>query len=220
MTRVVVADDQPLIRSALRALLEQAGIDVVADVGDGAAAVAAVERTRPDVVLMDIRMPVLDGIAATGQVRERFPDTAVVVLTTFDLDAYVFAAVRAGACGFLLKDGDADDLVRGVRAAESGEALMAPSALRRLLDEFAAGPQPSPDAAAAVARLTAREAEVLRLVASGLSNAEVANHLCLSEGTCKTHVSSILAKLGVRDRVQAVVVAYDSGLVGRGARRQ
>lgn len=216
MTRVVVVDDQPLIRASLRALLERSGADVVGEAGDGAAAVSLVRRTQPDVVLMDIRMPVLDGIEATRQITATHPEVAVVVLTTFDLDAYVFAAVRAGALGFFLKDGEADELLDGVRAAARGDALLAPGALRRLVAEFAAGPTPRPEAAAAVEMLTDRERDVLRAVARGLSNAELAVALSISEATCKTHVSSLLAKLGVRDRVQAVVVAYESGLVQPG----
>lgn len=213
MTRVVVADDQPLIRTSLRALLERSGVDVVGEAGDGATAVAVVARKQPDVVLMDIRMPVLDGIEATRQITAAYAGVAVVVLTTFDLDAYVFAAVRAGAVGFFLKDGEADELLQGVRVAARGDALLAPAALRRLLVEFAAGPTPLPAAAAAVDALTERERDVLRAMARGLSNAELAVALSISEATCKTHVSSVLAKLGVRDRVQAVIVAYESGLV-------
>lgn len=216
MTRIIVADDQPLIRASLRALLERSGAEVVGEAGDGAAAVSLVRRTHPDVVLMDIRMPVLDGIEATRQITAEHPGVAVVVLTTFDLDAYVFAAVRAGALGFFLKDGEADELLAGVRAAARGDALLAPDALRRLLVEFAAAPTPLSEAAAAVATLTDRERQVLRAVARGLSNAELAVALSISEATCKTHVSSMLAKLGVRDRVQAVVMAYESGLVQPG----
>lgn len=214
--RVVVADDQPLIRASLRALLERSGADVVGEAGDGAAAVSLVGRTQPDVVLMDIRMPVLDGIEATRQITAAHPAVAVVVLTTFDLDAYVFAAVRAGAVGFFLKDGEADELLDGLHAAARGDALLAPGALRRLLAEFAAGPVPLPEAAAAVEALTDRERDVLRAMARGLSNAEVAVELSISEATCKTHVSSVLAKLSVRDRVQAVIVAYESGLIQPG----
>jgi DNA-binding NarL/FixJ family response regulator len=213
MTRVLVVDDQPLIRSAMRALLEDVEhIEVVGEAGDGRTAIEETRRTNPDVVLMDVRMPVLDGLAATRRIREELPATQVIVLTTYDLDDYVFEAIRAGAAGFFLKDGDADDLVRGIRAVASGEALMAPSSLRRLLGEFAAAPTADPEAAAAIGRLTDREREVLRLLAAGLANAEIADRLYLGVGTVKTHVSSVLAKLGVRDRTQAVVVAYQGGL--------
>jgi DNA-binding NarL/FixJ family response regulator len=214
--RVVVVDDQAMIRSALVALLRGAGVDVVGEAADGAAALALVDRALPDVVLMDIRMPVLDGLEATRQLRVRHPEVAVVVLTTFDLDAYVFQAVRAGACGFLLKDGDADDLVEAVHAAARGDVAVTPRALRRLLAEFAASPVPDPRAAAAVQGLTEREREVLVRLAQGRSNAELAADLHIGEGTAKTHVSAVLAKLGVRDRVQAVVAAYESGLVQPG----
>lgn len=213
MTRVIVVDDQPLIRTALCALLEETeSIDVVGEAGDGEAAVALARRERPDVVLMDVRMPVLDGLAATRRIRDEIPGTQVIVLTTYDLDDYVFEAIRAGAAGFFLKDGDAEDLIRGIEAVRSGDALMAPSALRRLIGEFAAVPQPDQAAAEAIARLTDREREVLRLLAAGLANAEISERLFVGVGTVKTHVSSLLAKLGVRDRTQAVVVAYRGGL--------
>jgi len=211
--RVLIVDDQPLIRSALRALLDTAdGVTVVGDAGDGRAALASVGALRPDVVLMDIRMPGLDGIEATARIRKAYPGTAVVVLTTFHLDEYVFGAVRAGAAGFLLKDGDADDLVRGIRAAAAGEALMNPVALRRLLDEFARTPTADADSAALLATLTSRERDVLLLAAEGLSNGEIAVALSISEGTVKTHIGSILSKTGSRDRVQAVITAYRGGL--------
>jgi DNA-binding NarL/FixJ family response regulator len=213
--RVLLVDDQALIRSALHALLDAApDLEVVAEAEDGRAAVAAADRYHPDVVVMDVRMPRLDGIAATRQIREAHPGTAVIVLTTYDLDEYVFDAVRAGAAGFLLKDGDADELVRAIRVAVGGEALVAPSSLRRLLDEFARTPRPDDDAAARVARLTQREREVLALMAAGLSNGEIAERLVLSLATVKTHVGGVLAKLPARDRTQAVVLAFVSGLVG------
>lgn len=216
MTTVVVADDQPLIRSSLRALLDDApDIEVVAEAGDGEEAVRAVVRHRPDVVVMDVRMPRMDGLEATRVIRRDHPGTAVVVLTTYDLDEYVFRAVRAGAAGFLLKDGDADELVRGVRAAVSGESVVAPHSLRALLDEFARVPQPAPDAVTLVEGLSAREREVLTLMAHGLSNDEIATRLHLSVATVKTHVGSVLAKTGSRDRTQAVVTAYRSGTVPR-----
>lgn len=216
MTTVVVADDQSLIRSSLRALLDDAeDIEVVGEAGDGEEAVRVVGRHRPDVVVMDVRMPRMDGLEATRVIRRDHPGTAVVVLTTYDLDEYVFSAVRAGAAGFLLKDGDADELVRGIRAAASGESVVAPQSLRVLLDEFARAPQPEPGAVARVDRLSARELEVLTLMAEGLTNDEVSARLHLSVATVKTHVGSVLAKTGSRDRTQAVVTAYRAGLVGR-----
>jgi DNA-binding NarL/FixJ family response regulator len=213
MIRIVVADDQPLIRSALRALLEDiADFTVVAEAGDGDAAVRAVAQHRPDVALMDIRMPSLDGLAATRRIRDEMPGTVVIVLTTYDLDEYVFEAVRAGAAGFLLKDGDADELERAIRAVVGGEALMAPSALRRLMEEFTRAPRPDPGASRRVAQLTQREREVLEQMATGRSNDEIAAVLHLSVATVKTHVGSVLTKLGVRDRTQAVVVGHDAGI--------
>lgn len=210
---VVIADDQPLIRSALRALIEEMDdITVVGEAADGTAAVAAARRLRPDIVLMDIRMPGADGLGATETIRDEIPDTQVIVLTTYHLDEYVFRAVRAGAAGFLLKDGDADELVRAVRVTARGEALMTPAALRTLLDQFAATPHPDTEVAARLATLTEREREVLRRMADGDSNAEIATSMYLGVATVKTHVSSILTKLGARDRTQAVVHAYRAGL--------
>jgi DNA-binding NarL/FixJ family response regulator len=215
--RVVVADDQALIRTALRTLIESADdLDVVAVAGDGEAAVAAARAYRPDVVVVDIRMPRMDGIEATRRIRELDPGVAVIVLTTYDLDEYVFRAIRAGAVGFLLKDGDADELIRGIRAAAAGEALMAPQALRSLLGEFARTPQPDALAAAAVDRLSGREREVLCHMADGRANDDIARAMFLSVATVKTHVGSVLMKLGVRDRTQAVVTAYRAGLVPMG----
>jgi DNA-binding NarL/FixJ family response regulator len=213
---VVVADDQPLIRSALVALLETYDdVEVVGEAADGAAAVDLVRRLRPSAVVMDIRMPVLDGIAATRLITESQPEVAVVVLTTFDLDEYVFGAIRAGASGFLLKDADTDELVSALRHAVAGDALMSPRALRRLLAKFAAGPQPDQRAVRAVASLTPREREVLVLMSGGLTNTEIAERLVIGEATVKTHVGSILAKLGARDRVSAVVTAYDADIALR-----
>ena len=213
--RVLIVDDQPLIRSALRALLEDShDIQVVGDAADGAEACRLVAASRPDVVLMDIRMPQMDGIEATRQIREAHPETEVVILTTFDEDGYALDAIRAGAAGFLLKDGDADDLVRGIRLAASGESLVAPSTLRRLMAGVAQTPAPDRTARTLLARLTPREAEVLSCAARGLSNAEIARELSITEATTKTHLGSILSKLEVRYRVQAVVVAYQGGLVG------
>ena len=212
--RVLVTDDQPLIREALVALLTSVDdIEVVGSAGDGAAAVRMATSLAPDVVLMDIRMPVMDGVEATRQVRALPHPPAVVILTTFDLDAYVLAAVRAGASGFLLKDGDADDLVAGIRNAAAGDAVLAPRAARGLMDHVAGRSEPDPEAAHAVSRLTDREREVLVRLAQGMTNAEIAQVLVVSEATAKTHVSNVLAKLQVRDRTQAVIVAYTSGLV-------
>jgi DNA-binding NarL/FixJ family response regulator len=212
--RVLVTDDQPLIREALVALLTSVNeIEVVGSAEDGAAAVRMATSLAPDVVLMDIRMPVMDGVEATRQVRGLPHPPAVVILTTFDLDEYVLAAVRAGASGFLLKDGDADDLVAGIRSAAAGDAVLAPRAARGLMDHVAGRSEPDAEAAHAVARLTDREREVLVRLAQGMTNAEIAEVLVVSEATAKTHVSNVLAKLQVRDRTQAVIVAYTSGLV-------
>ncbi|WP_326822571.1 response regulator transcription factor [Streptosporangium sp. NBC_01756] len=215
--RAVIADDQALVRGGFRMILTADGIDVVAEAADGADAVAAVRRTRPDVVLMDIRMPQLDGIEATRQIVTGGADeTRVLILTTYDLDHYVYAALTAGASGFLLKDVTPEHLVAAVRLVRSGDALLAPTITRRLVERFAQ----RDDAKAALHRdlseLTPRELEVLRLLATGLSNAELAARLTLSTTTVKTHVARILSKLGLRDRVQAVVLAYETGLVSPG----
>lgn len=213
MTTVLVADDQPLIRSALVALISTAdGIQVVAEAGDGREALRLAVRHEPDVVVMDVRMPVMDGLAATGLIRAQLPCTSVLVLTTYDLDDYVFAAIRAGASGFLLKDGDGDDLVRAIRRCAAGEAVMAPGSLRRLFDEFARGRAPDEDAVRLVAGLSEREHEVLEHLAAGATNDEIAAALVIARPTVKTHVASVLAKLGVRDRTQAAVVAHRAGL--------
>jgi len=214
--RLLVVDDQAMMRAGFRMILEaQPDIRVVGEAPDGAAAVAEAQRLRPDVVLMDIRMPRLDGVEAT----RRLSGLRVLILTTFDLDEYVVAALRAGASGFLLKDAPPEELVRAVRVVAAGDALLAPSVTRRLLDRFAGLPGDAPAAAArALERLTEREREVLGLIARGLSNAEIAAHLVVTEATVKTHVSHVLAKLDLRDRVQAVVLAYDLGLVRPGAR--
>jgi DNA-binding NarL/FixJ family response regulator len=211
---VVLADDQALVRGGFRMILDaREDIEVTGEAGDGAEAIEVVERVKPDVVLMDIRMPGMDGIEATRRIAASGSPTRVVVLTTYDLDEYVFAAVRAGASGFLLKDVRPVELVDAVRVVAAGEALLAPSATRRLLDRFAdtlPDPGPAPES---LDELTERELEVFRLVALALSNAEIAKRLVLTEATVKTHVSAVLRKLGLRDRVQAVVHAYDVGLV-------
>ena len=214
--RVVVADDQELVRSGFALILERAGMQVVGQAGDGAAAIEVVQETQPDVVLMDVRMPRLDGIEATRQLVASVPGTRVVALTTFDLDEYVYAAVRAGACGFLLKDVSPDDLVHAVHAAAAGETILAPALTRRLLERFAAGPEPGA-LPPGLANVTERELEVLRLVARGLPNGSIGAELFISEATVKTYVSRLLTKLEVRDRVQLAVLAYESGLVTAGS---
>ncbi|WP_170318811.1 response regulator [Allorhizocola rhizosphaerae] len=216
--RVVLADDQALVRTGFRMILMADGIDVVAEATNGAEAVDAVRRTLPDVVLMDIRMPEMDGLEATRRILTgTAAEPRVIILTTFDLDHYVYAALSAGASGFLLKDVTPEHLVAAVRLVRSGDALLAPAITRRLVERFAGR---DPETATRVHRdlsaLTPRELEVLRLLAQGLSNAELAARLYLSEATVKTHVARILAKLGLRDRVQAVVVAYETGLVSPG----
>jgi DNA-binding NarL/FixJ family response regulator len=213
-TRVVIADDQTLVRAGFRMILDaRDDIEVVGEAEDGAAAVSQVESLAPDVVLMDVRMPGVDGIEATRRIIAAGSPARIIMLTTYDLDEYVFAALRAGASGFMLKDVRPADLVEGVRVVARGDALLAASVTRRLLDRFVyALPDPAtapPD----LGLLSEREVEVLRLVASALSNAEIADRLIVSEATVKTHVSSVLRKLRLRDRVQAVVYAYDVGLV-------
>jgi DNA-binding NarL/FixJ family response regulator len=220
--RVVIADDQELIRTGFRLILTSRGIEVVGEAADGVEAVAAVRRLRPDVVLMDIRMPNLDGLEATRQVLALDPACRVLMLTTFDLDRYVYAALAAGASGFLLKDVTATHLAAAVRLVDTGDALLAPSITRRLVERFAAAdraPRPPATAAAhpALDALTPREREVLTLVGRGLSNSELASILTLSEATVKTHVARIFAKLDLRDRAQAVVLAYETGLVTPGS---
>jgi RNA polymerase sigma factor (sigma-70 family) len=215
--RVVVADDQALVRTGFRLILTADGIEVVAEASDGQEAVDAVRRTRPDVVLMDIRMPGLDGLEATRRILAADAHAPrVLMLTTFDLDEYVYAALAAGASGFLLKDVTPEQLTASVRLVRSGDALLAASITRRLVERFA---RTGPEASAVhrdLASLTPREREVLQLLARGLSNAELAASFQLSEATVKTHVARILAKLQLRDRVQAVVVAYETGLVSPG----
>jgi DNA-binding NarL/FixJ family response regulator len=216
--RVVIADDQALVRTGFRMILNEAGIPVVAEAADGAEAVAAVLRHRPDVVLMDIRMPEMDGLEATRRIlaTQSGSQCRIIILTTFDLDQYVYAALTAGASGFLLKHVSPEYLVTAVRLVRSGDALLAPSITRRLVERFAPEASCGPPVHADLSALTPRELEVLRLLARGLSNAELATELTLSEATVKTHVGRILAKLQLRDRVQAVVLAYQTGLVGPG----
>jgi DNA-binding NarL/FixJ family response regulator len=214
--RVLLADDERLVRAGFRMILKgEAGLEVIAEAADGLEAVKAVEELRPDVVLMDIRMPKLDGLEATRRILAlREPRPRVVVLTTFDLDAYVYEALRAGASGFLLKDAPEEQLVAAIRIAADGGAMFSPSVTRRLIEEFSrrVSPEPPP----ALAELTPREREVLQLLARGFSNQEIAAELVVSEHTAKTHVAHILSKLGLRDRIQAVVLAYESGLVQPG----
>ena len=216
MTRVVVADDQELVRTGLQLVLEARGCEVVGTAGDGREAVEVVRRTCPDVALMDIRMPVLDGIAATRELTAAGVPTRVLVLTTYDLDRYVYDALAAGAAGFLLKATPPDRLVEGIRTVSAGESLLAPSLTRRLIEAYLRHPPPSDDRPSPVSALTEREREVLVLMARGLSNDEIAAGLVVSQATVKTHVNRVLAKLGVASRVQAVVLAYDTGLVRPG----
>jgi DNA-binding NarL/FixJ family response regulator len=215
----MVADDQGLVRAGFRMILEaQPGLEVVAEAVDGAEAVASARRLRPDVVLMDIRMPRMDGLQATRQLAG--PGVAdpvkVLMLTTFDLDDYVYEALRAGASGFLLKDVRRDDLVSAVRVVAAGEALLAPSITKRLIGEFARRPRSAQDTGPTLDALTPREREVLELLAGGHSNAEIAASLVIGEQTVKTHVGNVLAKLRLRDRVHAVILAYETGLVQPG----
>jgi DNA-binding NarL/FixJ family response regulator len=216
--RVLLADDQSLVRAGFRALLDaQPDIEVAGEAADGEEAVRGVRQLRPDVVLMDIRMPVLDGLAATRRITgdEALNDVRVVMLTTFELDEYVFEAIRCGASGFLVKDTEPDELLRAVRAVVAGDALLSPGVTRRLIGEFAARSK-EPAAADTLARLTEREREVMALVGIGLSNEEIARRLVVSPLTAKTHVSRTMVKLGARDRAQLVVLAYESGLVRPG----
>jgi DNA-binding NarL/FixJ family response regulator len=219
MIRVLIADDQTIVRAGFAALLAaQPDIDVVAQGGDGREAVRLAEAHRPDVVLMDIRMPGMDGIDATKRILAdpANASTRVLVLTTFDVDEYVYEALSAGASGFLLKDATADDLVSAVRVVARGDALLAPQVTGRLIKEFSRQRRARPRPAPALATLTARETEVLGLIAGGLSNGEIAQSLVVSEHTVKTHVARVFTKLGLRDRAQAVVLAYESGLVTPG----
>ena len=214
---VLVADDQDLVRTGFRLILERAGIDVVAEAADGVEAVAGAREHRPDVVIMDIRMPRMDGIEATRRVVAVPDPPKVLALTTFDLDEYVYGAIRAGASGFLLKDVSPAGLVQGVRVIAAGEAMLAPAVIDRLVARHAIA-EPEADLPAAMQALTDRETEVLKLVARGMANSEIAAQLHLSEATVKSYVSRLLSKLGLRDRVQIAVLAYETGVVRAGER--
>jgi DNA-binding NarL/FixJ family response regulator len=219
--RVLLADDQSLVRTGFRMILDEAeDLEVVGEAADGAEAIAAARSARPDVILMDVRMPGTDGVEATRVIRAAAsPDSGprVIVLTTYDLDEYVYAGLRAGASGFLLKDALASELLAAIRTVASGETVLAPSAIRRIVERFIQRlPKEAATSGDVLASLTPREREILTLVAQGLSNAEIADRVYVSEGTVKTHVAHLLAKLGLRDRVQAVVLAYESGLVRPG----
>jgi DNA-binding NarL/FixJ family response regulator len=218
--RVLIVDDQALVRTGFRMILEaEEDIEVVGEAGDGIEAITEARRLEPDVVLMDVRMPELDGIEATRRLLANggAGETKVVMLTTFDMDEYVFDALRAGASGFLLKDVPPERLIDGIRAVANGDALLAPSITRRLIEEFVRSGPASSSPPPALGELTARELEVLQLIARGLSNAEIAKELFVSDTTVKTHVAHVLMKLGLRDRVQAVVLAYEAGVVQPGA---
>jgi DNA-binding NarL/FixJ family response regulator len=216
--RVLIADDQALVRGGFRMILEaQKDMEVVGEASDGREAVAQAEELRPDVVLMDIRMPELDGLEATRRLVRGDGAPRVLMLTTFDLDEYVYEAMKAGASGFLLKDVRPEQLAEAVRVVAAGDSLLAPAITQRLIEEFVRRPPPGSGPPAEVAQLTQREVEVLKLVARGLSNTEIASSLFLSEATVKTHLTHIFSKLSLRDRVQAVVFAYESGLVLPGA---
>ena len=214
---MVVADDQELVRAGFCVILEAAGFTVAGEAADGAAAVALAASERPDVVLMDVRMPVMDGLEATRLITAAGPGAPkVVILTTFDLDDYVYEALRSGASGFLLKDAPRADLVAAVRVAAAGDALLAPSVTRRLIEAFARRPAAAAPAPSRLASLTPRERDILLQVARGRSNIEIARELVVTEATVKTHVGHLLAKLGLRDRVQAVILAYETGAITPG----
>jgi DNA-binding NarL/FixJ family response regulator len=214
MIRVLIADDQALVRAGFRVLIDSAAdLVVVGEAADGREAIDRARSEQADVVLMDVRMPVMDGLAATRELSGDADGPRIIILTTFDIDEYVFEALRAGASGFLLKDTEPDELLQAVRIVAGGEALLAPSVTRRLIEEFATRPDPHRTPPAALEVLTEREREVLSLVARGLSNAEIATELFISPATAKTHVSRVMMKLGARDRAQLVVTAYETGLV-------
>jgi len=212
--RIVLVDDQEMVRVGFRMILEaETDFSIVGEANDGRSAIEVAERANPDVILMDVRMPKIDGIEACATIRDRSPSTMVMMLTTFDLDDYVHAALRAGASGFMLKDAPAEQLVDAIRIIARGDALLAPSVTRALIDEIARLPTTNADSFPGIDQLTERELDVIKLMAKGQSNREIAADLFLGEATIKTHVGRILSKLGARDRVQAVVVAYESGLV-------
>ena len=217
-TRILLADDQAMVRAGFRMILEMQGdMEVVGEAGDGAEAIGAVKKLRPDIVLMDIQMPGMDGLEATRrivQMRDQV-NTRVLILTTFERDDYIFEALRAGACGFLLKNATPEDLVAGIRVVAEGNALLAPSVTRRVIEKFALKPKPR-DYAEYLSRLTTREIDIMKLVARGKTNAEIAQGLFIGEATVRTHVSNLLGKLDLRDRVQIVVFAYESGVVQAG----
>jgi DNA-binding NarL/FixJ family response regulator len=214
VTSVLIVDDQALVRAGFEVLIDSADdLTVVGTAADGAQAVSLAASVHPDVVLMDIRMPVMDGLEATSRILAAEPATKVLMLTTFDLDEYVFGALKAGASGFLLKDTPPADLLAGIRVVAGGDALLSPSITRHLIEEFVSRPEPGRPAPPALEGLTAREVEVLELVARGLSNAEIARRLYVTPATAKTHVARLLMKLDARDRAQLIIVAYESGLV-------
>lgn len=213
MIRVLIADDQALARDGIAAVLQtQPDIEIVGEAGDGRTAVQHTRRLCPDVALLDIRMPVMDGLQATAEIVAGCPATSVLVLTTFDLDEYVYAALKAGASGFLLKDATREQLIDAVRSVARGDVLLAPAVTRRLVEQFVRRRAPDPVAKLRLGELTDREAEVFKLVAKGLSNTEIADLLAIGEATVKTHVARLLSKLELRDRVQVVIFAYESGL--------
>ena len=217
--RIVVVDDQPLVRAGLRKIFDaEPAFEIVGEASNGAVAVDVARRLQPDVVVMDIRMPVLDGLEATRRLTDDGAGARILILTTFDLDEYVYEALRAGASGFMLKDAPAEDLIAAVRVVATGEGLLAPAVTKRVIERFAALPELETRVVAGLDELTPREREVLELLARGLSNAEIAAELVISDGTAKTHVARILGKLSLRDRVQAVILAYESGLTRPGNR--
>jgi DNA-binding NarL/FixJ family response regulator len=216
VTSVLLADDQELVRAGFRLILELADIDVVGEAGDGKEALELARQREPDVVLMDVRMPQMDGIEATRRIAQAGLSSRVLILTTFDLDEHVYEALRAGASGFLLKDVGREQLVAAVRTVAEGESLFAPSVLERLVSHYVRRPPATAATPAALSELSERQLEILRLVGRGLSNGEIAERLVISLATVKTHVRHVLAKLSLRDRVQAVVLAYESGLVQPG----
>jgi DNA-binding NarL/FixJ family response regulator len=219
MIRIVIADDQALVRSGMRLVLEaEPDFRVVGEATTGSEAIDEVVRHSPDVAVIDVRMPEMDGLEATRRIQQRAPGTQVVVVTTFHLDEYVLGALRAGAAGFLLKDAAPETLADAVRTAAAGESLLSPAVTRRLIEHFIVQPQPDPELGRRIEELTERERDVMRLVARGMTNAEIAADLYLGEGTVKSHLTSILAKLGVRNRAQLVVAAYEGGMVRVGER--